>query len=285
MAEGFTPVPPGAPDKLRVGMSQALLRWVASNAETWTKGRNLGGGDLILITIFARSVRTYEAIVRCLGERGFGEQGLMLNRSLFEDMIDAHWVSLNRELATKRLEQHDLYSRLLRADTQRKFPSWFDGRKPPRIKVTNEERKALQGLYGKSGSGSWTGAGSLDERVASVKSCWADDGQELLFWTAWVHKMTNEVIHPTAFSLGRLGTPKVTDQGDFEWHFGSTAQWLPQSLHAAVWTLGQIVSLVIDQYHPSSREQFDEQFRQTMMAFPKAAHWEATGRLEDPPSS
>ncbi len=36
---------------------------------------------------------TYEAVVRWLGERAFGEQGLMLNRSLFEDMVDAHFTS------------------------------------------------------------------------------------------------------------------------------------------------------------------------------------------------
>jgi hypothetical protein len=35
-------------------------------------------------------------VVKHLGNKGFGEQVVMLNRSLFEDMIDARWVSLNR---------------------------------------------------------------------------------------------------------------------------------------------------------------------------------------------
>jgi hypothetical protein len=95
--------------------------------------------------------------VRWLGQRLYSEQALMLNRALFEDMVDIHWVSLNPDLATERLIQHDKYSRLLRADVQRKWPDFFEGRKPPPIKVTNEERKELKSLFGGSGSKSWTG--------------------------------------------------------------------------------------------------------------------------------
>lgn len=132
MATEEAPLDPKAPNRLRIGTCRAMLEWVFENIEGWTAEKNKDGADLILISIFARSARTYEAIVRCLGERGFGEQGLMLNRSLFEDMIDAHWVSINRDLAVQRLLQHDLYSRLLRADTQRKYTSWFDGRQAAR---------------------------------------------------------------------------------------------------------------------------------------------------------
>jgi hypothetical protein len=226
-----TPLDPKAPDRLRIGTCRAVLEWVFENIEGWTAGKSKDGADLILVSIFARSARTYEAIVRCLGERGFGEQGLMLNRSLFEDMIDARWVSLNRDLAVQRLHQHDLYSRLLRADAQRKYADWFDGRKPPAIKVSNEERKELRVLFGKSGSGSWTGVHSLDDRVDSVKACWGPEGQKaLLFWHDWVQKLMNEVLHPSAFSLGRLGAPTVhrddDDRESFEWHFGSTREWL-----------------------------------------------------------
>jgi phosphohistidine phosphatase SixA len=75
---------------VRLRAYQSLLEWVADNAATWTAGQRLNGADLILLSIFARSTRTYEAIVRHLGNHGFGEQGLMLTRSLFEDMVDAH---------------------------------------------------------------------------------------------------------------------------------------------------------------------------------------------------
>jgi hypothetical protein len=269
------------PDNLRIGMCQAVLRWTIEHAKQLTENRQLSGSDLILITIFVRSTRTYEAVVRCLGERSFGEQGLMLNRSLFEDMIDAHWVSINGELAVERLDQHDLYSRLLRVTTQRRFPRFFDGKTPPRITVSNEKRKELRHLYGGSGSRSWTGVGSLDDRVAEVEHLWPsrEGREELLWWTAWVHKLSNEVLHPSAFSLGRLGSPTVEEDGSLQWHFGSTREWLPQALHGALWIFGQLTTLVIDKYNPSLREEFINLWSRAMNAFPEASEIEATGRI------
>ena len=67
----------------------------------------------LIATIFARSTRTFEAVVKHLGDKGFGEQGLMLDRSLFEDMVDARWVSLNPELAGERFVAHDGWTRYL----------------------------------------------------------------------------------------------------------------------------------------------------------------------------
>lgn len=282
-----TPFDPKAPDRLRIGTANQYLQWVFDNAEQWTAGRQEEhGADLILISIFARSARTYEGIVRCLGEKGFGEQGLMLNRSLFEDMIDAHWLSINRDLATNRLYKHDIYSRLLRAETQRKYPKVFDGRKPPPIKVTNEERKEMQSLFGQSGSGSWTGVRSLDERVDLVKHLWGEAEEALMFWWDWVQKLHNEVLHPSAFSLARLGAPTIhQDENDgesLEWHFGSTVEWLGRSVHAAYWTFSQTVSLIVDEFAPNSREQLNERDRIASQAFRNASHWEKVGRYETP---
>ena len=215
------------------------------------------------------------------GGRGFGEQGLMLNRPLFEDMVDAHWVSLNRELAVERLNQHDLYSRLLRADTQRKYARWFDGRKPPPIKVTNEQRTELKVIFGKSGSRSWTGIKNLDDRVEAVKKCWGDDEEALMFWHDWVQKLVNEVLHPSAFSLGRLGAPTIHGDGDewesFEWRFGSTTEWLSRALDAAFWTFARTTSLIVDEFAPEARSEFDELNEQGNRAFRQASSLEANG--------
>jgi hypothetical protein len=275
-----TPVPAGGPDRLRLGICQGLLRWSFENAERWTKGQKLEPADLIIVTIFARSARTYEAVVRWLGERAFGEQGLMLNRSLFEDMVDAHWVSLNRELAVERLAQHDLYSRLLRSDTQRKFPKHFE-EPPPKIKVSNEERKELRALFGPSGSKSWTGVPGLDDRVDAVKCCWKTPAEQetLLWWTAWVHKLSNEVLHPSSFSIGRLGSPQLTDAGNLEWQFGGTPEWLDQALHGAFFTFGQLVGLLIEEYQPEDAEALADRVKAGDDAFARAKRWEETGDI------
>jgi hypothetical protein len=188
---------------VRLRACARLMEWVAANAGPMTNGCARGTADLILLSIFARSTRTYEAIVRHLGEKAFGEQGFMLSRSLFEDMVDVHWVSLNEDLAVERLEQHDLYSRLLRADTRRAFPAMFDGQPPAKITVTNEQRKELRRLFGKSGSGSWTGRKSLDD----VLECWKteDDRQLVRFWEAWVLKTSNEFCTRRRFHRPRVG--------------------------------------------------------------------------------
>jgi hypothetical protein len=257
---------------------------VFDNVEGWTAGSPKEAPDLILISIFARSARTFEAIVRCLGERGFGEQGLMLNRSLFEDMIDAHWVSLNRDLSVKRLHQHDLYSQLLRADTQRKYATrWFDNRKPPTVKASNGERRELRQLFGKSGSKSWTGIPGLEDRVQAVKVCWEDNEETLLFWHDWVHKFMNEVLHPSAFSLGRLGAPLVqgekSSSESLTWHFGSTGEWLHRSLHAALWTFSQTIGLIVAEFNPSSKKELSERIEQAGEAFNQATQWESTNTV------
>jgi hypothetical protein len=83
--------------------------------------------DLLIQTISARSTRTYEGVVEHLGNRGFAEQGAMLNRSLFEDMVDARWVSLNPDLAVERLRKHDRYSHALRLDVANRFPEYTQG--------------------------------------------------------------------------------------------------------------------------------------------------------------
>jgi len=71
-----------------------------------------------LIVIFSRSFNTFCAAVE-LARMGFGQQAAMLNRSLFEDMIDGHWVTLEPELAVQRLEEHHLHGRMLLADAVR----------------------------------------------------------------------------------------------------------------------------------------------------------------------
>lgn len=280
---GSVPVPDDAPNNLRLGTCQHLLRWAVDRAESWTSDKDLDASDLIIVTFFVRSGRTYEAIVRCLGESGFGEQAQMLNRSLFEDMIDAHWVSLNRELALKRLEQHDLYSRLLRADTQRKFPGYYDGPPPP-IKVSNEERRELRSLFGRTGSGSWTGVRSLDDRVQAVKGCWRSEDQQslLLWWAAWVHKTSNELLHPSALSLARIGSPKATPTGGLEWRFGSTRHLLPHALSAAFYTFSNLVGLIVGEFAPHDTDNLAELVRSAEDSFSSADRWEDTGVFDDP---
>jgi hypothetical protein len=259
------------------------MEWVAANAEPLTSNRELGGADLIILAIFARSTRTYEAIVRHLGESGFGEQGLMLARSLWEDMVDAHWVALNEYLAVERIQQHDLYSRLLRADTQRKYPEMFNGRKPPKIKISNEERRELKQLF-RGGTGSWTGRLTTAQRLESILSFWPTKQlqDEVLFWQDWVVKMLNEIIHPSGLSLGRIAAPDPKEDR-IAFRFGSTTDWLSNSLMAGWFIYLQTLGLIVTRYAPEHEDSYAAQVHALKSDFHQANHWERTGKLEQAP--
>ena len=48
----------------------------------------------LILAFLMRGLTTFEAMVE-LARHGYGEQIAMLNRSLFEQMIDAHWIARN----------------------------------------------------------------------------------------------------------------------------------------------------------------------------------------------
>jgi hypothetical protein len=73
----------------------ALLSAVDDMLGNWKPGEGLPmrtAADMLLQTVLARSTRTYRAAM-LLATEGMGEQTRMLGRSLFEDMVDAHWIT------------------------------------------------------------------------------------------------------------------------------------------------------------------------------------------------
>jgi hypothetical protein len=277
-------VPDDAPNKLRLHACQRLLRWSIEYAQSWSGLNRQSSADLLIFSMHARSTRTYEAIVRQLGRSGMGEQGMMLNRSLFEDMVDIHWVQLNPDLAMERLELHDRYSRFLRTRVARAYPEMHD-EVPARLELCDEDRQKMPKLFGDYGEKSWTGAGSLDKRLKAVLSCWPSeaDRRQVKWWHEWVHKLFNETLHPSAWSLGRMMPPVPLREGEsLEWRFGSTPEWLAQSLHGSMWTYAQIVGLVLDHFQLDA-QQLGDLFAQAHKDFRRANHWERTGRLDAPP--
>lgn len=49
----------------------------------------------------------------------------MLNRSLFEAMVDSYWVAKQPELAIERMQDHAKYSARVIARTSAKYPAQF----------------------------------------------------------------------------------------------------------------------------------------------------------------
>ena len=244
---GEAALPENAIHTIRVGACQGLLTYAIETAQTSAKAHaDYGDAQLLVQSLFSRSTRTYEAIVRALATRAFAEQIGMLNRSLFEDMVDAHWVHLNPDTALERLIEHDRWSRYLRANIQNQFAKqFFGGRKAPKQDLSKEEIAALRRRFGRRGGGSWTGL-EFDDRYKAILPYWKTEKERdyMRWFKSWVHKLNNEIVHPSAFSIARLAAPRPTDEGGWEFHFGSTKDWLGQSLSCAFWTYERTFDLV-----------------------------------------
>lgn len=255
---------------------QKLLGAVTEFVQRWKENGGRASetlADAVIQSIFARSTRTYEAVVEQLGNRGFAEQGAMLNRSLFEDMVDARWVSLNPDLAVERLRQHERYSQALRLDVEQRFPEYLQGSlkefDPP---MSDDERKQLRGLFGAYGEGSWTGL-SLYARLEAIEA----PGSETLarhqadFVRAWVHRQNNETLQLSSFSLANLGSPESIG-GQLLRRLGSTERFLTDVLWCAFWTYAQIVWFVFDTFGLRVKDELDAAVVQpAFAAFAEAA--------------
>jgi Family of unknown function (DUF5677) len=247
----------------QLAASQRLLDAVAEYSSDW---RGHGGrafqdaADVLIHTIFARSTRTYEAVVTHLGNRGFGEQAAMLNRSLFEDMVDAHWVSLNRELAVERLHQHHRYSNRLKLDIAEGFPEYFGDELPDLSPSMDEtQRRQLKSIFGTYGERSWTGL-SLHARFAAIEQCWTDETarRQARFFHLWIHRENNETLHPSAYSLANVGSPASGGENELHFMTGSTEHLLGHALLCAYWTYVQTVTLVFQSFGLERLREFEK---------------------------
>ncbi len=232
------------------------LRQFALDIRTPWGGRPLDDDmkhEAILVVISSRSLNTFWSAVE-LARIGFGQQAAMLNRSLFEDMIDAHWVTVEPDLAAQRLEEHHLHGRMLLADTVR------EDRLLPESDIPTfdaERRIALDKQFGAYGERSWTGL-SLHQRGEAVKHLWGDEqGQEgLRFYCRIVHRENNQLLHVSAFSISSEVRARTSDAltlslGPSEAHVG-------KALLSAFWTFGQTISLILDTFEFQLDEPWQE---------------------------
>ncbi|HEV7495728.1 DUF5677 domain-containing protein [Baekduia sp.] len=200
--------------------------------------------ELMLAVIFSRSLSTYWSAVE-LARTGFGPQAAMLNRSLFEDMVDAHWISVEPELAVERIHQHHQHGRMLLADAV-VAQGVVSRAEVPRFDA--DERAALDKIFGDYGERSWTGLG-IYARVMAVEHLWepVEGGRELLhFYRRLVHRENNQLLHLSSFSMGE----QVRGQTDTELALalGPSSAHVEKALIAAYWCFGQLISLIRDTF-------------------------------------
>jgi hypothetical protein len=230
--------------------------------------------NLIVSATFMRSRETFTATHNLVAYH-FGVQAAMLVRSLFEDMVVAHWLVLNRDDSdwlVARFQRHRDAMALYQDKLQRET-GWDLGRPVANAATLRSQQNALFGEFGRAAQKDWWDPGSegkgtgqplglrgiaqrLEEEAASggMFAIRFAGGQEPLLarMELVVHKWLTQFLHHTAlglpFAMTPDGTPgQLTDPSD-------------TVLFAAVWIFGQQIYLLHD-LHGRDVSEFNEVFR------------------------
>ena len=95
---------------------RTLLEFGIGELQAWSGRAIKRGADRIIVAEAARATKTFDAVIR-LCALGYGEQAVMLNRSLFEGMAVGHWVSANRREAVGLFTRHARFVAFLWRET------------------------------------------------------------------------------------------------------------------------------------------------------------------------
>jgi hypothetical protein len=211
--------------------------------KTWSFGSIDDTPDALVVSILARSTDTFSCGVH-LATQGYRNQAAMLNRSLFEDMVDAHWIATDPETAQQRYGQHHHHARMLLADAVRKYPEFFADVDIPSFDAAERER--LDAIYTKYGTRPWSKL-NIHERVRLVEHHWSDEDRRLLrFMLDFEHKANNDILHVSASSLDASVAGLAEDRALF--HLGPRSDDVRKAMYGSFWTFAQTLGLVIDHF-------------------------------------
>lgn len=155
---------------------------------------------LMDVALLARVVPLVESAV-ILARAGYGREAMMLNRPLFELMIDAYWTEANRDLAEERFLAHARFTQHLQRQVFRRYPEL--GVAVRENGLEEEELEASRKLFGRHASKSWSGV-KLFKRIEAMKAQLDPaEHRQLKFVRDVLHDLTNAELHPSAWSLGR----------------------------------------------------------------------------------
>jgi hypothetical protein len=221
--------------------------------------------DALLAALMSRSSNTFWAAVE-LCQIGFGEQALMLNRSLFDDMVDAHWVTVDPTTAKARYAEHLEHGQMIMYEALAKHPRLFEPDDIPDLDPAR--RKQLDGVFGEFGNKSWTGI-AIHKRVDLIAHLWTDEvaRDQLHFFRRVVHRMNNQRLHASAEALNR--TLRRSSESEAAFRLGPDGDGIGQALFGAWWTFTQILSLVLDHFEfpPEVRERLAALFNESAPSF------------------
>ncbi|MBS1881484.1 MAG: hypothetical protein JSS97_00840 [Actinobacteria bacterium] len=241
-------------------------------------GRTAIGGGLFLLTAqVTRVAHTFEAVLATC-RLGRGVQASMMNRALFEDLLDVHWVAANLESAPERADQHDRLMALAEHDLESSF-----GRTDRPL--TDEERVELDDLveiYGGRGrafKASWTRT-PYPDRLSLVQSRWEDEPEarhviEVIYEV--IQRQNNLLLHssPSGFRQTITSGPDGRHQLN---RAGPDGRWREALIHGsgAFYMSGRVLAQVFG----FDKEDMAEAFSQTTNFLRSVSEFEGIDRLQ-----
>lgn len=238
-----------------LGPVERLRDFAVAHLAPW-RGRALepAGVDALLAAEGSRATKTFHgALHLVLG--GFGPQAAMLNRSLFEGMAVAHWLTAEPDEALRRFEDHDLHNRLLWSGTLGKRGWLKDGEEVPI--VADDERRRLDSLFGRYGERSWTGL-SLYELMKAIEHLWPQGPSRDDLWEFFevAHRDNNQMLHSTVGAL-TAGVRVGEDDASLSFDGFPSGRHIRRACVGMFWIYMQTLTLLFSHFGIPDRDELD----------------------------
>ncbi|MCW3001918.1 MAG: hypothetical protein JWQ20_1216 [Conexibacter sp.] len=223
------------------------LRGFGERLGTHWEGRELPAephGDHIMVSIFTRSATTFGGAL-VLARAGHAEQAAMLNRSLFEDLVDLGWCALNGDVAVQWLEDHHTHNRMLLADAAASEEAYGNAMDVPAFDP--DERRRLDRKFGRYGEKPWNGK-NINQKARDIEALFTEpaDLENLRFFRVIVHKDNNGLLHMGASAVDQMALGR-----DAEWlhmRIGPSTAHLDQALVGAYWIFLQMTRIIVEHF-------------------------------------
>jgi len=245
---------------------EELLTFAKSKLHPWSGNPRRRVHDGILMAEGARATKSYQAAVALCG-LGFGEQAAMLNRSIFEGSLAAHWVADHPEEAARLFERHQRDVQVRWVDKLTRL-GWADNLELPEP-ASARERRELQDLFGAHGQKLWTGHRNLHHLAGAVEHHWPG-GRARDEWREFIeapYHEANLILHTGSSALSRTATLDPEGGPTLNFDIGPSDQYVGPALYAAMWTYSQTLTLLMDEFEISGRAAFNDLFVRLRTAF------------------
>jgi hypothetical protein len=195
----------------------------------------------LMFRTYVRASKSYQGAYK-LAFDGYGAQSYSLGRSVYEDMLVAHWVTLNPQSAPGQFARHE---RLMRARFRGYYLRHglpFDEERYPQI--PRAELKQLRQEW--RGKHHWTKK-SMDELYAEVRHLFPERGnhRRLLDQVdAILHTGSNLIAHHSYLSLD-AAVPELPE-GRTLADVGASPMLIGQALFIGFFAYFNVVTLLLD---------------------------------------